>query len=496
MNYISTRDKSNKVKASFAIKEGLSKEGGLFVPEEFPKLTKEDFENLKKIDYKKRAAYVLKMFLEEFSLSELEDFSEKAYGNNKFPKSVTPIHEYDENTNYLELWHGPTCAFKDMALQMLPHLLTSSAKKTGDDRIVTILVATSGDTGKAALDGFADVEGSKIIVFYPKDGVSKIQKLQMITQKGNNVFVSGINGNFDDAQSGVKAIFTDKEFNELLNEKGVVLSSANSINWGRLAPQIVYYISSYIDLVNTGKINEGDKINVCVPTGNFGNILAAYYAKKMGLPINKLICASNSNNILTDFLSTGIYDRNRKFILTMSPSMDILISSNLERYLYDISGGNDEYIAKIMSDLAKDGKYEVTNELKDIIKNDFFADFATEEETADMINEAFTKKGYLMDTHTAVAGKVIEKYRTKTKDNTVTIVASTASPYKFNSSVLKALGEDVNGKDEFEQLKMLNEKSGLEIPESLSLLKETAPRFTDFCEKENQKDVILDFLKK
>lgn len=496
MNYISTRNKSNRVKASFAIKEGLSKEGGLFVPESFPSLSKKDFEILKKLDYKKRVAYILKMFLDEFSLSELEDFSEKAYGNEKFPKDVTPIHEYDDKTHYLELWHGPTCAFKDMALQMLPHLLIASAKKTGDDRTVTILVATSGDTGKAALDGFSDVEGSKIIVFYPKDGVSKIQKLQMITQKGNNVFVSGINGNFDDAQSGVKAIFTDKEFNELLNEKGIVLSSANSINWGRLAPQIVYYISSYIDLVNNGKISEGDKINVCVPTGNFGNILAAYYAKKMGLPVNKLICASNSNNILTDFLTTGIYDRNRKFILTMSPSMDILISSNLERYLFDISGEDDTYISKIMSDLSKNGKYEVTEELKNTIKNDFFADFATEEETKEMIKEAFTKKGYLMDTHTAVAGKVIEKYRKKTNNNTVTIVASTASPYKFNSSVLMALGEDVNGKDEFEQLKMLNEKSGLEIPESLSLLKETKPRFTDFCEKENQKDVILDFLAK
>lgn len=496
MNYMSTRNKEQKVTASFAIKEGLSKEGGLFVPENFPTLTNEDYEYLKNVNYKKRAAYILKMFLEEFSLSELEQFSEKAYGNEKFPEAVTPIHEYDEKTHYLELWHGPTCAFKDMALQMLPHLLISSANKTGDNRIVTILVATSGDTGKAALDGFSDVEGSKIIVFYPKDGVSEIQKLQMITQKGNNVFVSGINGNFDDAQSGVKAIFTDKEFNSLLNEKGVVLSSANSINWGRLAPQIVYYISSYIDLVNNKKINMGDKINVCVPTGNFGNILAAYYAKKMGLPVNKLICASNSNNILTDFLSTGVYDRNRKFILTMSPSMDILISSNLERYLFDVSGEDDEYLSKIMSDLAKEGKYEVTDELKKIIKEDFFADFASEEETAEMIKEAFCEKGYLMDTHTAVAGKVIEKYRNKTNDDTVTIVASTASPYKFNSSVLNALGEETNDKDEFEQLDALNKKSGLEIPESLSSLKNTKPRFTTFCEKESQKDVILEFLSK
>ncbi len=494
MKYMSTRNKSEKVSASFAIKEGLSKEGGLFVPEEFPALTNGDYDYLKTVDYKKRAAYILNKYLVDFSMEELEDFAEKAYGNGKFPENTTPVYKYDEDTYYLELWHGPTCAFKDMALQMLPHLLISSAKKEGDTRTVTILVATSGDTGKAALDGFADVEGSKIIVFYPKDGVSEIQKLQMITQKGENVFVSGINGNFDDAQSGVKNIFTDEAFNALLNEKGVVLSSANSINWGRLVPQIVYYISSYVDLMNMGRIKLGDKINVCVPTGNFGNILAAYYAKKMGLPINKLICASNSNNILTDFLTTGVYDRNREFILTMSPSMDILISSNLERYLFDISKNDDKYISDIMDKLKKEGRYEVTDEIKNIIKEDFFADFATEEETAQMIKESFEKCGYLMDTHTAVAGKVMEKYREKTADNTPVIIASTASPYKFNTSVLKALGESTDNKDEFELLSLLNEKSSLPIPDSLLSLKTAEKRFTAFCEKENQKDVILEFL--
>ncbi len=494
MKYMSTRNKGEKVSASFAIKEGLSKEGGLYVPEEFPILTNEDYSYLKTVDYKKRAAYILKKYLAEFTFEELEDFAEKAYGNGKFPADTTPIHKYDDDTYYLELWHGPTCAFKDMALQMLPHLLISSAKKEGDKRTVTILVATSGDTGKAALDGFSDVEGSKIIVFYPKDGVSEIQKLQMITQKGNNVFVSGINGNFDDAQSGVKNIFTDEEFNALLNDKNVVLSSANSINWGRLVPQIVYYISSYVELLKNGRINLGDKINVCVPTGNFGNILAAYYAKKMGLPVNKLICASNSNNILTDFLTTGVYDRRRDFILTMSPSMDILISSNLERYLFDVCGKDDKYISSLMDMLKKEGRYEVTDEIKKIIAEDFFADFATEEETAEMIKESFSEKSYLMDTHTAVAGKVMEKYRKKTNDNTPTIVASTASPYKFNTSVLKALGEDTSGKDEFELLALLNEKSSLEIPESLMSLKTAEKRFTSYCEKENQKEVILKFL--
>ena len=494
MRYVSTRNNNDNVTAAMAIKEGLSKNGGLFVPEKFPKLTDEIYTYLKEASYQKRAAYILNLFLEDFSLDELSDYAEKAYGNNKFEgENAAPLYEYDKYTHFLELWHGPTCAFKDMALQMLPHLLTASVKKTGDDRIVTILVATSGDTGKAALDGFADVEGSKIIVFYPKDGVSDIQKLQMITQKGANVGVSSVEGNFDDAQTGVKEIFTDAEFNDELNKKGIILSSANSINWGRLAPQIVYYISSYVDLVNGGKIKQGDKVNICVPTGNFGNILAAYYAKQMGLPINKLICASNSNNILTDFINTGVYDKNRDFILTMSPSMDILISSNLERYLYDACGKDDTYINKIMTKLKTEGRYEVTDAIKAKIADDFYADFATEEETQAEIRKCFDDKAYLIDTHTAVASTVINKYRKKTGKNTVSIIASTANPYKFSPSVLEALGEDSTD-DEFTLLATLNKKSGLKIPDSLAALKNAEKRFNGCCKKTELKKTVSDFL--
>ena len=495
MRYVSTRNNNDTVSAAMAIKEGLSKNGGLFVPEKLPSLTPEIYSYLSNVSYKKRAAYILNLFLEEFTFGELNDFTEKAYGNNKFgSENTAPLHEYDEKTYFLELWHGPTCAFKDMALQMLPHLLIASARKTGDQRTVTILVATSGDTGKAALDGFADVEGSKIIVFYPKDGVSEIQRLQMITQQGENVSVCGVDGNFDDAQTGVKEIFTDAEFNDELNRKGIILSSANSINWGRLAPQIVYYISSYVDLVKDKKIKQGDKINICVPTGNFGNILAAYYAKQMGLPINKLICASNSNNILTDFINTGVYDRNRKFILTMSPSMDILISSNLERYLYDASGNDDKYINEIMNKLKSEGRYEVTDKIKEKINSDFFADFASEEETTAEIKRCFDEKGYLIDTHTAVASCVMNKYRAKTGDETISIIASTANPYKFSASVLTAIGGE-KLEDEFEMLDALNKKSGLEIPASLKELKTAKKRFNEYCSKTGLKNAVSEFLK-
>ncbi len=496
MQYNSTRNIANKVSAAMAMKEGLSQEGGLFVPESFPKLTQADYDYLVGETYIKRAAYILDKFLEDFSLEELEDYCEKAYGNGKFGDGEpTPLYHYDDSTAYLELWHGPTCAFKDMALQMLPHLLTASVKKTGDDRTVCILVATSGDTGKAALDGFADVDGAKIIVFYPKDGVSEIQKMQMITQKGNNVFVSGVNGNFDDAQTGVKTIFTDEVYNNALNEDGVILSSANSINWGRLVPQVVYYISAYCDLVKEGKISLGDTFNVCVPTGNFGNILAAYYAKQMGLPVGKLICASNSNNVLTDFINTGVYDRNRDFLLTMSPSMDILISSNLERYLYDACGKDDSYINELMTALKEEGKYEVTDSIKAKIKEDFFGGFATEDETLSEIKAAFAEKQYLMDTHTAVAASVLKKYRKETGDNTVCVVASTANPYKFADSVLKGLGEAPKG-DEFERLSYLQEVSGLKVPKQLAELKAMEKRFNTYCEKGDMKQVVTQFLAK
>ena len=496
VKYVSTRNKVIKVSAAEAIKEGLSKEGGLFVPEFVPELKKEDYDYLTANSYIDRAAYILNKFLPEFSIDELTGFSNKAYGSGKFGSgAVTPLYKYDNESYFLELWHGPTCAFKDMALQMLPHLLTASVKKTGDTRIVAILVATSGDTGKAALDGFSDVEGSKIIVFYPKDGVSEIQRIQMITQEGKNVYVCGVDGNFDDAQTGVKNIFTNNEYNEKLNSNGVILSSANSINWGRLVPQIVYYISAYADLVKEKRIKNGDKINICVPTGNFGNILAAYYAKKMGLPVNKLICASNSNNVLTEFINTGTYDKNRDFILTMSPSMDILISSNLERYIYLASGENDSYINEIMSDLAEKGKYTVTDEIKAKIKDDFYADFATENETLTEIKESFNDKKYLMDSHTAVASCVLKKYKKETNDQTVTVVASTANPYKFNGSVLEALEISHNISDEFELLGLLNEKTRLEIPLALSSLKEKEKRFQRNCETEEMINIVSEFLK-
>ncbi|MBP3447929.1 MAG: threonine synthase [Clostridia bacterium] len=496
MQYNSTRNNTQKVTAQSAMKEGLSREGGLYVPESFPLLTQMDYNYLINTTYVKRTAYILNKFLDDFSLEELENYAVKAYGNNKFGgENPTPLYHYDDRTAFLELWHGPTCAFKDMALQMLPHLLTASVKKTGDDRTVCILVATSGDTGKAALDGFSGVDGAKIIVFYPKGGVSEIQRLQMVTQKGDNVLVCGVDGNFDDAQTGVKTIFTDEAYNREQNENGVILSSANSINWGRLVPQVVYYISAYCDLVKANKIKLGDTVNVCVPTGNFGNILAAYYAKKMGLPLGKLICASNRNNVLTDFINTGVYNRKRDFVLTMSPSMDILISSNLERYLYDISGKDDGYITTLMDALKNDGIYEVTPELKETIKADFYGGYATEEETLAQIAKAFSEKGYLMDTHTAVAASVLEAYRNETGDNNVCVVASTASPYKFNQSVLKALGVTEETNDEFARLETLKQLSGLEIPNSLSELKTMEKRFTNDCKKEEMIQVVTEFLK-
>lgn len=495
MLYNSTRNNGQKVSAQMAMKEGLSREGGLYVPESFPTLTQADYSYLLEASYVKRAAYILDKFLDDFTFEELEAYAQKAYGNNRFnSEDIAPVYSYDETTFYLELWHGPTCAFKDMALQMLPHLLTASVKKTGDQRTVCILVATSGDTGKAALDGFSDVDGSKIIVFYPKDGVSKIQKLQMITQKGNNVFVSGVDGNFDDAQTGVKTIFTDAAYQEALNQNGIILSSANSINWGRLVPQVVYYISAYCDLVKWGKIKMGDTMNVCVPTGNFGNILAAYYAKKMGLPVGKLICASNRNNVLTDFINTGVYNRNRDFVLTMSPSMDILISSNLERYLYDVCGKDDCYIASLMDALKQDGKYEVTNDIKEKIRAEFYGGYASEEETLAQIQKAFTEKRYLMDTHTAVAAHVLEQYRKETGDNTVCVIASTANPYKFNQSVLAGIGITEQAADEFLKLEMLQKASGLAIPPQLTELKFMKQRFNTCCKKEDMKQVVSSFL--
>ena len=432
MNYVSTRNRNIALTASQAISQGLARDGGLLTPEVLPKLTPEMLEDLRGKSYSQRAVAVMKLFLEDFSQEELTAFTQAGYAcPEKFddPK-VAPLHPLDGNTACLELWHGPTSAFKDMALQILPHLLSASLVKTQEDKTVCILVATSGDTGKAALEGFKDVDRTKILVFYPKDGVSAVQALQMQTQQGDNVGVCAVHGNFDDAQTGVKILFSDEKLRGDLAERGYFLSSANSINWGRILPQLVYYISAYCDLLNQGKIQMGEKVNYCVPTGNFGNILACWYAGQMGLPVGKLICASNSNNVLTDFLATGTYDRNRPFHTTMSPSMDILVSSNLERLLFDLSGENDAEVKGYMDALAKTGKYEVSDAIKAALADQFWGGFCGEAGTSAAIAKYYKENGYLIDTHTAVAASVMEQYRKATGDKTVTVFVSTASPYK------------------------------------------------------------------
>ena len=494
MYYLSTRDKTLRFTPAQAIAQGLSREGGLFVPEVIPQLPQGALEQLKDMTYQQRAAYVMGLYLDGFSQEELADFAQKAYGPDKFDTpAVAPIRKVDNNTYCLELWHGPTCAFKDMALQMLPHLLSASLVKNHEERTVCILVATSGDTGKGALEGFKDVPHTKIMVFYPKDGVSEIQELQMRTQEGANVGVCAVVGNFDDAQTGVKKLFSDEQLRKTLDERGYFFSSANSINWGRVLPQVVYYISSYADLLKSSAIQMGEKINICVPTGNFGNILAAYYAKRMGLPVNKLICASNSNNVLTDFLKTGVYDRNRPFYTTVSPSMDILISSNLERLLYALSGENDAQVADYMAQLNASGRYEVSEDIKEQIRDLFAAGFTTEDETEETIGKMWQEKHYLIDTHSAVAFHVLEQYRRETGDNTVSVVASTASPFKFGDAVLKAIGvQDV--KSGVALLDQLSEASGIPAPTPLAALKTKTPRFDQCVEKENMEQAVLGFL--
>lgn len=499
MYYISTRNKAIKVKSAAAIKKGLSNEGGLFVPESFPTLSLSEINKLADLSYVERAVYILKKYLTDFSVTELRECAANAYSEKKFGgENPAPLVSLGEGVNVLELWHGPTCAFKDMALQILPHFLTKSMKKTGEDKTVVILVATSGDTGKAALEGFKDVEGTKIIVFYPSEGVSDIQKLQMITQEGKNVCVSGIEGNFDDAQTGVKTIFTDENAKASFLENGCVMSSANSINWGRLVPQIVYYISAYCDMVKNGEIKIGDEINVCVPTGNFGNILAAYYAKKMGVPIKKLICASNANNVLTDFIKTGEYDRNRKFFTTLSPSMDILISSNLERLLFDLCGNNDKKVNGWMKELKDSGKYTLSKDMRNKVRDLFWAGCCDDHFTKECIYKTKEKYGYTVDTHTAVALDVYNQYRNETKDTVPTVIASTASPFKFNESVLSALGvsKEMDGKNDFELLNMLSDISGMEIPGSLSELENKSKRFTGVCKKDALLETVSNFIKK
>ena len=493
MHYVSTRDSSRRLTASQAIVEGLSRDGGLYLPESIPQLTLADIRALARLSYPERAAKIMKLYLEEFSEEELLGFAQKAYGPAKFDTpAAAPVVQLADNTYIQELWHGPTCAFKDMALQMLPYLLTASLKKTGEEKTVCILVATSGDTGKAALEGFRDVDRTKILVFYPDGGVSEIQKLQMVTQEGRNVGVCAVRGNFDDAQTGVKRIFSDAQLRGTLASRGYFLSSANSINWGRVLPQIVYYVSSYCDLLASGDIEEGQTVNVCVPTGNFGNILSGFYAKKMGVPIGRLICASNENNVLTDFIRTGTYDRNRPFYQTASPSMDILISSNLERLLYLLSG-SDEEVRGYMQALAETGRYTVSERVFRAVQAEFACGFCTDAQGAQTIGKTFREKNYLLDTHTAVACTVLEGYRAETGDGTLTVVESTASPFKFCASVLDALGvtEHQPGTKVLGQLTAV---TGREAPLPLASLAGKTPRFGEVADKTAMQSVVTEFL--
>ncbi len=496
MQYQSTRDNNIKISSAEAIKRGISEEGGLFVPESVPAVSEQEILSLSNMKYVDRAKVLLSKFLTDYTLEEIQDCCTKAYSPDKFgSEDAAPVTKLGADMYILELWHGPTCAFKDMALQILPHLLTKAVKKTGEDNTIAILVATSGDTGKAALEGFRDVEGTVIQVFYPEQGVSKIQKLQMVTQEGSNVSVVAVKGNFDDAQTGVKKIFTDEDYKAQLAAKGYSLSSANSINWGRLVPQIVYYFSAYADLIKNSEISLGDKINICVPTGNFGNILAAYYAKLMGLPVNKLICASNKNSVLTEFITSGTYSKNRDFYTTISPSMDIIISSNLERLLYIMSDMDDKLISEYMSELSSKGEYTVSGDIADKIKNDFAAGCCDDQMTKFTINKIKNEYNYTVDTHTAVAVNVYLDYVAQTGDKTKTVIASTANPFKFNQSVLEAVSDEhFDNFDEFELLDKLSEVSGMEIPASLSGLKQKEIRFKTTCDKTCMKDAVSEFL--
>jgi len=463
-------------------------------PEVLPNLSKNALETMRDMSYQQRAVYVMSAYLDDFSSSELSAFAGKAYGGGRFDvKEVAPVRRIDGNTHCLELWHGPTCAFKDMALQMLPHLLSASLVKNQEEKTVCILVATSGDTGKAALEGFRDVEKTRILVFYPKDGVSAIQQLQMVTQEGDNVGVCSVEGNFDDAQNGVKALFSDKELREKLAERGYFLSSANSINWGRVLPQIVYYVSAYCDLIRDEVIQNGEKINVCVPTGNFGNILAAYYAREMGVPIGRLICASNANNVLTDFLRTGVYDCNRTFYNTLSPSMDILISSNLERLLFALTRQDDGQVREYMAQLAKTGRYQVGEKLKQKLDRVFSAGYCDDRQTQAVIGRMWKEHNYLIDPHTAVAFDVLDQYRRETGDETHALVVSTASPFKFCDSVLGALG--VTGLAQgTEIIGQLSRHTGVAAPAPLADLAGKPVRFTASTAKDRMVDQVLELL--
>lgn len=492
MNYRSTRGRSEEsLTSAHAIKQGIASDGGLFIPDSIPTISYDDITEMCRLSYPERTATVLSKYLTDYTYSELLHDCQSAYCQASFPDGVAPLVKTHDNVYALELWHGPTAAFKDMALQIMPRLLSRALTKTEEKRTALILVATSGDTGKAALEGYKDIDGVKIMVFYPVDGVSRVQKMQMATQSGSNVNVIAIRGNFDDAQTGIKKIFSDKDAASFLSENGYFFSSANSINWGRLAPQIVYYISAYCDLINSKDINIGDEINVCVPTGNFGNIFAAYLAKLMGLPINKLICASNRNNVLTEFLCSGRYDRNRDFHCTTSPSMDILISSNLERLLAFTAG--KERTAKYMEELSANGCYEIDNDVKLMIDKSFCGYFANEAETSDAIKLYYQKYGYLADTHTAVALSAAGKYISQSGDNRPMIVASTASPYKFAANVVSSLGFE-RPSDELCALELLAKNTQTQIPYPLKDIASKKIRFTETIQPDDMLNAVKKYI--
>ncbi len=491
MNYISTRGQSAPVSAAMAIKQGIAPDGGLYMPESIPALSADTLKELCSLSYSERAAKIMSLFLTDYTYDELLSDCKEAYGDN-FDGYAAPVVSVGDQTRVLELWHGPTCAFKDMALQIMPRLLSRALTKTGEERTALILVATSGDTGKAALEGYRDIDKIKISVYYPVNGVSRAQKLQMTTQEGANVNVCAINGNFDDAQNGVKKIFGDADFAAELDKKGYFLSSANSINWGRLVPQTVYYISAWCDLYNKGEIAFGEKIDVCVPTGNFGNILAAYIAKLMGLPVGRFICASNSNNVLTDFFKTGTYDRNRDFHVTISPSMDILISSNLERLLFLAAGA--EKTRNYMASLAKDGRYTLDSEDYTKIASEFVGYFTSEDECRDEIKSIFGTYSYLVDTHTSVALSAADRYAAENSDASAKIVvASTASPYKFASSVAGALGLEICD-DDAKIFEALSVYTSTKVPKQLSDVLTKEIRFKTVIDPEDMKASVIDFI--
>lgn len=496
--YISTRGWAEATTAAVAIKMGMAPDGGLFVPAAIPAVNVAFIQDLTGLDYEQRAVKILALFLPDYRVQELQDCVHAAYGSTFDQAGVAPVRQAAQGTFVLELWHGPTCAFKDVALQLLPQLLLQALEKTNEAADIAILVATSGDTGKAALEGFKDVDRTRIVVFYPEEGVSQIQRLQMVTQEGGNVAVVAVRGNFDDAQTGVKRIFNDQGLNQRLADVGVKLSSANSINWGRLAPQIIYYFSAYADLIRSGSIGAGQKVNFVVPTGNFGNILAGYYAKRMGLPVNKLVCASNHNNVLTDFIRTGEYNRNRPFHKTISPSMDILISSNLERLLYHSTRGDAKRVSGWMNSLGQQGNYRVDADCLQAIRDTFWADWTDDPSAQSVIQQVWREHNYVLDPHTAVAWQAAASYRAATGDDTVNIIVSTASPFKFSDSVLAALAgnESLAGKDEFQLLQELSHLTGWTIPTALAGLARKTVKHQRVCEKAAMAECVQQILSK